>query len=61
MIAEIKYDGFKARGTDRLEQSGEETVRLDALRVARDKCQFSDVCEFDSLEEMGIIDCPQLA
>ena len=60
MVAEIKCDGCKARGADRLEQPGEETVQLGALGMAGDECQFLEVCEPDTLEEMGEIGCPQL-
>lgn len=58
IVAEIESDGSKARGADRLEQSGEETVQLRAPGVVRDECQFSEVCEPQILEEVGMIGCP---
>lgn len=57
IVVEIERDGCEARGADRLEQSGEETVQLGALRVARDKRQFSEVREFDILEAVGVVGC----
>ena len=61
VIAEIERYGCKARGADRLEQSGEKTVQLGALRVTGDEGQFPKVCELDVLKEVGNIGCPQLA
>lgn len=58
MAVEIESDGCKTRGADRLEQSGEETIQLRALRALRDECQFSEVCKPQVLEEVGVIDCP---
>ena len=61
VVVKIESDGRKVRGADRLEQSGEEIVQLCTLRVVRDKYQFSEVCEPQILEEVGVIDCPQSA
>lgn len=57
IVVEIESDGRKARGADRLKQSGEVTVRLRALWVARDKHQFLEIREPEILEEVGVIDC----
>lgn len=61
IVVKIESDGCKARGVDRLEQGGEETVKLCASRVVRKKCQFSEVCEPEILEEVGVVGCPQSA
>jgi len=54
-VVEIESDRCKARGGDRLEQRSEETVRLRALRVARDKRQFPEVWEPQILEAVGVV------